>query len=353
MAVKFSEQRRSLLASEARIQVPWVKVTIGNYTFGVWSKREDGGMIYGNHKDAYSVQYPNYVQSLTVTKINGQVNQYTLVATYPITQQDDPNFFEKVLSSVSGTRKIVFTYGDAAQPTYVYKDEQAIITTVSSQFSMETSAIQYTINAISGAALKTLGCQTWPAVTAKPSDIIKSLFRQNSCGLQGTFTGMSENVIDQYIQGDDKTVDIDMKINMSVMDYITYLVSCMVPSGQNATNISSDIYILTVHDDTVYDKLYNEYEESSGPYFKVEKTSYLTKQSDAYEVYIGFNNSNIVRGFQVENNQNYALYYDYQSSLIQDEYVQRINDAGKIEEIYSPSVTSNNRASITRADDIT
>ena len=345
MAVKFSEQRRSLLESNAIIQVPWVKVTIGDYTFGVWSQKGD--------RTEYRVQFPNYVQSLNVTKINGQVNEYTLEIAYPITHLDDPNFFEKVISSVSTTRKIVFTYGDAAQPAYVYKDEEAIITKVTQTFQLESSTINYTIYAISGAALKTLGCQTFGATSGKPSDIIKNLFRSNSCGLKDTFIGMTEENLDELIQGDDKSVSLDLKINISVMEYIKYLVSCMIPEGQSLSNISSDIYILTMHDDTIYDQLYNDSASVGGPYFKVEKTSYYKQQSDAYEINIGFNNSNIVRGFSIDHQDNYALYYKYQSELVQDEYKQRINDNGELEELYSPSVTSKNRTCITRPDDIT
>ena len=38
----------------------------------------------------------NFVKNLKVTKVNGQINKYTLGISYPITQFDDPNFFEKV-----------------------------------------------------------------------------------------------------------------------------------------------------------------------------------------------------------------------------------------------------------------
>ena len=119
-------ERVSLLASNARVQAPWVKVSIGNYTFGVFSKSEaslkdDNGFYYTN----ISVQYPNYIQRLEITKINGQVNQYTLSLVYPVTQTNDPNFFEKVLSSVSKTRKIIFSYGDMSMPAYVYRNEEA------------------------------------------------------------------------------------------------------------------------------------------------------------------------------------------------------------------------------------
>ena len=35
---------------------------------------------------------------MEVVKINGQVNKYTLNIDYPVTQHDDPNFFEKIFS---------------------------------------------------------------------------------------------------------------------------------------------------------------------------------------------------------------------------------------------------------------
>ena len=150
----FKDERRSLLSSGARVQVPWIKVTIGNYTFGVYSrvgveKKNDNDF----YQSTYHVQYPNFVQSLDITKINGQVNQYTLALSYPVTQTDDPNFFEKVFSSVSKTRKIVFSYGDMSMPTYIYREEEAIITKIQTQFDLRSGVINYTVNAVSSAAL--------------------------------------------------------------------------------------------------------------------------------------------------------------------------------------------------------
>lgn len=352
--MKFSEQRRTLMMSDSIIQVPWVKVTIGDYTFGCYTRK--GQALIGDFSGGsqpWVSQFPNYVQSLNVTKINGQVNQYTLVITYPITQHDDPNFFEKVFSSVSKTRKIVFTYGDCSKPAYIYKDEEAIITKIGQAFSLKSSAITYTIYAVSGAQLKTLGCRTFTPEFAKPSDVIKRLFKDESTGLKSTFTGMDLKSLDRLIPGDDKAVQLDLKINESVLDYLTYLVSCMYPANNTQGNISPDIYILTMHDDTIYDKLYNSYTTASGPYFKVEKTSYLKSHADAVELDIGYNNSTIVTDFGIEQNENYALYYDYQSTLVQDEFVRRVGDDGKLIEEYSPNVTSKNRMSITRPNDIT
>ena len=130
------DQNKSLLSSQARIQVPWVKVTIGDYTFGIFDdKTKSWGKTTAGFYTPFAVQYPQYINSLEVTKVNGQVNTYRLFINYPITQFDDPNFFEKVFSSVSLTRKIVFTYGDAETPAYIYKDEEAIITKIYQSFN--------------------------------------------------------------------------------------------------------------------------------------------------------------------------------------------------------------------------
>ena len=89
---------RSLLSSQARIQAPWVKVQIGDYSFGVFdrkTKMQFDENLFVNYQ-SFGLTYPNYIQSLNIIKINGQVNQYTLTIIYPIRSMDDPNFFEKV-----------------------------------------------------------------------------------------------------------------------------------------------------------------------------------------------------------------------------------------------------------------
>ena len=186
MAVTPTE-RRSLLSSQARVQVPWIKVTIGDYTFGVFDRatRQNIKTSQGIYSGII-VQYPEYITSLTVKKINGQVNRYTLNLSYPVTDKDDPNFIDKVLSSVSGTREIIFSYGDIAMPNYIYKNEKAIITSVQQQFNLTGSTINYTIQAVSGAALGTSSCLTFPSdgKKHKPSDIIKNLFKNKQYGVR-------------------------------------------------------------------------------------------------------------------------------------------------------------------------
>lgn len=352
----FKDERRSLLSSSARVQVPWIKVTIGTYTFGVYSRvkanTQDDESFYTT---TYHVQYPNFVQSLDITKINGQVNQYTLQLYYPVTQVDDPNFFEKVFSSVSKTRKIVFSYGDMNMPSFIYKEEEALITKVRSNFDLQGGVIRYTVEAVSSAALNAGGSWTFQGTKAKPSTIIKEVFNNAKYGLQSLFTGMNRSNLEALIDSSDKEVNIKSKRNISAIDYITYLVSCMIPAswttGQNA---NADIYVLTLHDDTSFDEEYRDSTVESGAYFKVERVSHKSEKSDAFEIDIGFGNTGtIVTAFSVTDDENYSLLYEYNTKLTQEQYVKRLDNNGKWEDVWAPTVSSKNNDFITKPSDIT
>lgn len=58
------------------------------------------------------VTYPNFIRSAEVTKINGQLNQYTIQLVYQIQQGDDPNLVDKVFSSVGYGATVKISYGD-------------------------------------------------------------------------------------------------------------------------------------------------------------------------------------------------------------------------------------------------
>ena len=331
-------KNRSLLSSQARIQVPWIKVTIGDYTFGIFDETtKSWGKDQAGFYQPFSIQYPQYIQSLEVTKINGQVNTYVLTINYPITQFDDPNFFEKVFSSVSGTRKIIFTYGDAETPAYVYKNEEAIITDVQQTFELQNSAINYTVKAVSSAALSTDGnitvVGTSPGNKVKPSDEIKKLFKSNK-SLQNTFTGMSVAKLEEFIAGDDMEVEIESKRNISAIDYINYLAGCMIPQG-SAPGLSKEIYIMTIYDDSITSA--ERSVSKKGPYFKVSKVSTIMERGDAYEIDIGINTSTIVRSFQIDQRENYSIYYDYQNLAHPEKYKRKINSDGLWEDEYAPT----------------
>lgn len=329
---------RKLLSSQARIQVPWVKVTIGDYTFGVFDeKTKTWGRDQQDFYQPFSVQFPQYIKQLQVKKINGQVNTYQLSIDYPITQHDDPNFFEKVFSSVSRTRKIIFTYGDAETPAYVYKNEEAIITKVSQSFNLQSSVISYTVEAVSSAALSADGSITMLGTGAgdkkKPSDEIKKLFKSNK-SLQNTFTGMSVADLDKLIAGDDMAVELESKCNVSAIDYINYLAGCMIPLG-SAPGLSKEIYVMAIHDDSITSS--DSSLSAKGPYFEVKKVSTIMERDDAYEIDIGINTSTIVRSFKIDQNENFSLYYEYQEKAHPEDYVRRLNNDGLWEDVYAPT----------------
>lgn len=320
----------NLLENTSRVEVPFIKVIIGDYTFGV-SEQKKGSKI----------EFPNYVQSLSIQKINGTVNQYSLTIIYPITERSDPNYFEKVFGSVAQSRKIVFSYGDLAAPTFSYRNEEATITSVSSQFAIDSSTITYNVKAVSSCALLIGGSYNFPARVAQPSEVIKELLFNKTYGLQEIFYGMSNEAVvrdNSLIASNDKKVRIEMKTNIAILDYLSYLVSCMAPvSDVGSSLIKNNVYSMFVIDDTSG--------KFNGPYFKVieiEKNKQNLKALTTYEIDVGYPTANTVLSFQIENNENYSLLYNYTKKLSRSDYVTRIGDDGQLVQLYAPLLSSNN-----------
>ena len=330
----------ALLGTLARVQIPFIKVTIGEYTFGIYDKQTKDVNRLNEAFKATVIKFPNYVDSLIINKINGQVNKYTLSLKYPVTENNDPNFFEKVFSSVSDTRKIVFSYGDLSMPTYIYKDEEAIITDVKTQFNASNPVISYTVNAISSAALLTAGAFNFPARFEKPSVVIHDLLKDSTKKLTEIFYGMKDlSKVDSYglIAGDDKPVQLQQKNNTNILEYITYLVSCMTPLSDSGSGIKSGVYVLNVIDDT--SDIFN------GPYFTVKMLPTSSKNSNALQTYtieMGYPSQNIVTDFSIVNNETYSIFYNYANTITDEEYTWRINDNGKFEQVYAPLISSAN-----------
>lgn len=337
-----------LLNDGIRVQVPFVKVIIGeepnSYVFGIF---EQSSTTKRDNQGVYKVQnikYPNYIQSLSVEKINGQVNIYTLSLTYAITQFNDPNFIDKILSSVSNTRKITFSYGDLNAPAFVYRKEEALITDVNQQVNLSSSSISYTITAVSSSNLSKVGAFNFPARKAKPSDIIKEILRNNAkYGLLDLFTGMRDmNLVEQrgLIASNDIVVNLVAKRNISVLEYLQYLVKSMQSSFNNR-----DIYVFKVIDSI--DEIFN------GPYFKIVNSNDASSSIDCYSLDIGFDHktNNAVTQFSISNNEAYSIYYNYSKKLTTDEYVQRIDDNGTLSSIYAPIISSDNVYGITQPQD--
>lgn len=337
MATEITEYNNrigSLLASTARVEAPFIRVKIGGFTFGVYEEKQTGVGNYGFYKNV-STKYPNYIQGMRVKKINGTVNQYTINITYQITSNNDPNFFEKVFGSISQSRLISIDYGDFMLPEYIYRSEEAIITDIQTSFNLNENSINYTILATSTATLTLSGCYSFKSVYAKPSDIIKKVLYGFDYHLTEVFTGMKDSALVEqagFIAGDDKAVQIPTCTNIGALEYISILVSYMTPVGSSGTSAKkSNVYSLTTYEDTtgVY----------GGPYFKVQKihkSSNALNQLCTYEVDIGYPTSNIVTSFQLKNQSNWSIYYNYNAELGNSDYIKRINNKGELEYEFSP-----------------
>jgi hypothetical protein len=292
----------SLLASTSRVEAPFIRVRIGDFTFGVYEESQIGTDSRGFYK-AVGTKYPNYIQSLNIKKINGTVNQYTLDIKYPVTQNNDPNFFDKVFSTISKTRKITFDYGDFMMPNYIYRNEEAIITSVDTQVDVKNSVISYTVKATSAARLTLSGSYNFGNIDVQPSSEIKRVLYDVNYRLTDVFSGMKDkSLVSQknLIASDDKIVHIPTFTNISVLEYLSKLVSYMTPNSSSGSSaLKSGVYTLTTYEDTTG--------VFGGPYFKVEKiqsSENTLNKICMYDIDIGYPTANIVTDFSIKNNAN-------------------------------------------------
>ena len=221
-------------------------------------------------------------------------------------------------------------------PKYLYRNEVGLITKVSSRFSNGT-IIEYTVNAISQASLGLSGGYPFPAVHKQPSMVILDLLKNNAkYGLQDLFSGMQNLTLvanEGLIPHTDIAVHIKQYDNISVLDYLSQLVSLMTPDT-NRGIANGSFYVLTIVDDTTG--------VFGGSYFKIILVDNNIQHAEAYQVDIGYPGSNYVFNFNVEQDENYSILYDYQKKLHPQEYVSRINENGEYEEVYAPVLSSAN-----------
>ena len=324
----------SLVSSQNRVESPFIIVKIGDYTFGHCTRSGQSGQ--------FGVTYPNYMESLNVTKINGAVNTYTIKMVYAITQYDDPNMLEKVFSSVSESRLIKISYGDWNMPNFVFREEEAIITKVTSNVDFQNSRINYTITCTSSSLSLKAGNFSFPYRKAKPSDVLKELLSNKIYGLTDIFYGMknaTQTAFNNLIASNDKVAEIQAKPNINVLDYVDYLVNCMTSVNEPANAvIKSYVYRWAVYDDIS--------NEMGGPYFKViclDKNVKYNLSYNTYEIDIGYPSGNFVTSFNINNNEAWSILYKYSEKIKQPQYSYSINDQGIMETTYSPAVTNSSK----------
>lgn len=326
-------QAASLFSSQNHVETPFIIVKIGKYTFG-HCKKEDKSIF----QQTYNIEYPNYMDSLNIVKINGAINTYVLTMTYAITPGDDPNALERVFSSISNSRTITLTYGDWNQPAYIYKDEQAIVTKLTTNVDMDNSRIKYTIHCTSSAALLSSVLTSFPAKKCKPSDEIKRLLSNKSFGLTDIFKGMNGKDPSYFIDGSDKVVQLEAKPSCSVIEYINYLVKSMTWVEDSVTGLKTSCYFWSIFDDTS-----NKY---GGSYFKVVRVSsntLVTTAYDTYEIDIGYPTDRNVLNFTINNDDSWSLLYNYSNNIEMPKFTYEIDDDGNVVKEDTSMVTLSRR----------
>lgn len=331
-------QGAKLLSYPSLVEVPFIILRVGEYSFGTYTKGGDLNTIA-------NVTYPNFITGMTVQKVNGTVNQYTINLTYQIEAGMDPNLVDKILSTV-GYDLIYISYGDWACPTFIYKEEEALITNVRSQVDFSQSRISYTITCTSNSIALAANTFNFPARQAKPSDVIFEMLYNNQYGLLELFTGMRNSTTVRnkgLLATNDLVVDIPSKEGMDPLTYINYLVSCMSSTTNSANSILRDsTYYLTINDDTRG--------ELGGPYFTIREVKSQTSTlatMDTYEVDVGFPSDNLVTNFSIKDDNSWALLYNYASQINNQQYVYSIDDKGHILTRYSPNITTSTTGYIT------
>ena len=328
----------SLISVQNNVQTPFIVVKIGDYTFGEYKR---SGKLGTN--SIQKVTFPNLVTAIDIKKVNGAINTYTVYLTYGITEHDDPNMIEKVISSVSETRKINFLYGDYSAPAFIYKNEEAIITKVTSKVNFKSSQIEYTISATSSSLSLNAGVFNFPGYSSKkPSDVLKKLILDEQYGLTTIFYGMkktSQASLSEFIVGDDKPVKLQAQASMSIIAYINYLVSCMTWVHEPANNpLKSALYFWSAYDDIT-----NEY---GGPYFKVvrvDANARYTSSSNAYSIDVGYPGGTHIIDFSINTNDSWAILYNHSKKINLSEYSYEIDDSGKVVPALSPVVTKSSK----------
>ena len=60
----------SLTSINTMVESPFLYVTIGGYTFGKADKKNEGNTL--------KIDFPNFMDRIQITKINGEVNTYEI-----------------------------------------------------------------------------------------------------------------------------------------------------------------------------------------------------------------------------------------------------------------------------------
>lgn len=315
-----------LLSGGNWVQVPYIVAEIDGVKLGAFSQQSKKVMLQNGGMLVDQSIYPNFVKSLTVERnANGAVNKYLLNLSYQVMEGNDPNFLEKLFSRAKNGRRIKISYGDMMNPVHAYKQEECLISNVNRRIDSINARIDYSIQAVSATALKIGNTFTFGGKTARPSSVIREIIYDSKYGMLDVLPGMKNRErVDSLglLNANDKVVTIYPKQNITVLKYLEYLVTCMKDTDDF---LQDGFYILSFNAD--------EKNEVGGSYLKLVKSN-ERKNSDEFDVTIGYPSVTDVIDFQITTNEMYSILYDYAGKDEQQSYAREINDQGQIVNVY-------------------
>lgn len=280
---------------------------------------------YGNVGD----EFPNYINSLQVQKVNGRINRYTIGLSYQVRPGEDPNFIDGLLGKVGYTNPLKIRYGDGTSPGLIFREDSAVVTDVKHKEDVASSSITYTISAISSIASANTSSFTFAPTVDRPSNVINNLlYGKNivSKQLRDAFPAMTNKTFvssNNLIPTTDSVISIGGMNNTSPLTYLSHLVSCMSNKGSS--------FFLTFHDG------------KDGAYFKITEVKKQTSSQVAglYEIDVGYPGDNFVTNFQLCNNIYWPLVYEYNGNV--PKYNYDIDSNGSIFSSSSNRLLSDNK----------
>ena len=328
---------QSLTSIDTRVESPFIVITIGDYTLGGCTNSAGISRMKGTMK----VTYPDFMKSIKIVKINGAVNTYTIILEYGIASGDDPNLIDRILGSVQNNREIKISYGDWNAPSYIYKDELAIITKITERVDVASSKITYELRCTSSSITLKAGTFNFNAKVCKPSDELMRIVNNAVYRIKDIFPGMRQSTdgLAGFIAADDQVVQIEAQKSTNVLDYMMYLTNCMKPISEKVSDTLKKAY----YQMTIYDDVTNEH---GGQYFKVQKVSPDVKSIPSYDTYVvdvGYPSDNFVTNFTINNNEAWSILYEHANKIELPQYTYSIDNDGNVISTYSPSVATSSK----------
>lgn len=317
--VKFQHNKPELIKANARSPL----LSFPTYVEAPTILLDFNGILiggYGNNGDIY----PNYISGMTVEKINGKINNYTINLSYQVRPGEDPNFIDKLISRTGYRNPLKIIYGDSMYDGGYFRDEELVITNVTHSEDISSYRINYIITAISSVGISKTAFNNFKAVTSKPSAEIYNLLYNSgeaSNTLLSMFPGMqNRTLVSSYnmIPTTDSLVNISSMTNVSPLSRLSYLTAAMTNESGNKSS-----YFLT-YNDTRNNPL-------GGAYFKiteVNKTDVDSVSGAVYSLDIGYPSDNNITNFSINTQDYWSLVYQNTGQLKTWEY--GIDDDGKI-----------------------